>query len=150
MANKALFGSTRGRATPKATTKNAAGGAAYAFTPEHALAQLACTGTFNDTFYEKGADQLKAIRQAADQCSPEFIAQVAIYARTKGYMKDMPAALAVMLSKADPALLDKVFDPLSIGRNPRFDCLFGIRVYTEPASHEELHYGRLFPWRIAG
>ena len=111
MANKQLFGQTpRGRTVPAADTKNQAGGLAYSFTPEHALAQLACTGTFNDTFYGKAVDQLEGVRKAADQCSPEFVAKCAVYARTAGYMKDMPAALAVMLSKADPVLLDKVFD----------------------------------------
>lgn len=117
MANKALFNqkksSTARRTSPSVPatdTTNRAGGVAYSMTAEHALAQLACTGTFNDTFYAKGVDQIEGIRQAADKCSPEFIAQAALYAREKGFMKDMPAALAVMLSKADPALLDKVFD----------------------------------------
>jgi len=111
MANKALFGrAPRGRHVPAADTKNQAGGHAYSMTPEHALAQLACTGTFNDTFYGQAADQLEGIRQAADQCSPEYVAKCAVYAREKGYMKDMPAALAVMLSKADPVLLDLIFD----------------------------------------
>lgn len=110
MANKTLFNSTRGRAVPAATTKNQAGGLAYEFTPEHTLAQLAFTGTFSDTFYGKAADQLDALRQAADKVSPTYLAKCAIAAREKGYMKDMPAALAVILSKADPVLLDRVFD----------------------------------------
>lgn len=111
MANKALFGQTpRGPQVRETDTKNRAGGIAYSFGPEHALAQLACTGTFNDTFYGKAVDQLEGIRKAADQCSPEYLAKVALYAREKGYMKDMPAALAVMLSKSDPALLDVIFD----------------------------------------
>jgi 60 kDa SS-A/Ro ribonucleoprotein len=110
MANKALFRTaSRGRQAPPADTKNAAGGMAYSFTAEHQLAQLASTGTFNDTFYEKGKDQLDALRHAADKVSPEFIAKCAVYAREKAFMKDMPAALAVVLSKADPVLLDKIF-----------------------------------------
>lgn len=111
MANKALFrSSTPGRKVPEANTKNRAGGVAYAFGPEHALAQLACTGTFNDTFYGKAVDQLEGIRKAGDQVSADYLAKVALYSRQKGYMKDMPAALSVMLSKGDPALLDLVFD----------------------------------------
>lgn len=111
MANKALFkNASPGVAAPQTDTVNRAGGRAYSFSAEHALAQIACTGTFNDTFYGTGVDQLEGIRKAADQCSPEFVAKTALYAREKGYMKDMPAALAVMLSKADPALLDKIFD----------------------------------------
>lgn len=111
MANKSLFPSpsTPGPQIPVADTVNRAGGKAYKHGPEHALAQLAATGTFNDTFYGKGTDQLKAVREAADGCSPMFVAQVAIWARSKGFMKDMPAALAVMLTKADPALADVVF-----------------------------------------
>lgn len=110
MANQNLFKSSRGAVAPATTSINQAGGQAYEFTPEHALAQLACTGNFNDTFYGKAADQLEALRQAASKCSPKFLAQCALYAREKGYMKDMPAALAVILSKSDPVLLDTIFD----------------------------------------
>lgn len=110
MANKAVFNSTRGPSVPVTNTKNAAGGAAYAHSHEHTLAQLAFTGTFNDTFYEKGSDQLKILREAAEHCDSAYIAQCALAAREQGFMKDMPAALAVVLSKRDPALLDKIFD----------------------------------------
>jgi 60 kDa SS-A/Ro ribonucleoprotein len=111
VANKATFGSaTKGRAIPATDTKNKAGGTAYGFGPQHALAQLAVTGTFNETFYGSGVDQLEGIRVAADQCSPEFVAKAAIYARQKGGMKDMPAALMAMLSKADTRLFDIAFE----------------------------------------
>jgi len=110
MVNKNLFKTSRGKQVPAATTVNSAGGAAYAMGPEAALAQLAFTGTFNDTFYQKAVDQLTGIRQAADKVSPTYIAQCALAAREKGFMKDMPAALAVILSKADPVLLDRIFD----------------------------------------
>jgi 60 kDa SS-A/Ro ribonucleoprotein len=111
MANKSLFGSSpAGKSVPVADATNEAGGRAHKLAPRALLAQVACTGTFNKTFYNDGDDQLQLIRQAADQCSPEFVAKCAIYSRQNGGMKDMPAALAVMLSKADPVLLDRVFD----------------------------------------
>ena len=114
MANKAIFqGATAGRSVPATDTVNNAGGRAYEFGPKHALAQLACTGTFNETFYGTAVDQLEGIRKAADQVEPTFLAKCAVYARQKGGMKDMPAALIVMLSKADPALCSLVF-PLVI------------------------------------
>jgi 60 kDa SS-A/Ro ribonucleoprotein len=113
MASKSVFGSTvPGRSVPATDTTNEAGGRAYALPPRHVLAQLACTGTFNKTYYGEGKDQLQLIRENADQCSPEFIAKCAIYARQSGHMKDMPAALAVMLSKADPKLFDRCFDAI--------------------------------------
>ena len=74
----------------------------------------AVTGTFNDTFYGAAEDQLDALRQAADACSPRYVAQAAVYARQRGGMKDMPAALCVILSKADMALLDKVDAPVVV------------------------------------
>jgi len=110
VANKAVFQSaSAGRSVPATDTTNKAGGTAYQFGPKHALAQLACTGTFNPTYYTSPVDQLEGIRQAADQVEPVFLAKCAVYARQKGGMKDMPAALMVMLSKADPRLCDLVF-----------------------------------------
>ena len=109
MPNQQLFSSPRRPAAPPAEALNEAGGLAYAFAPRHALAQLAATGTFNRTFYGEPVDQLEGIRRAADRCSPEFVAKTALYARERGHMKDMPAALCAMLSKADPSLLRRVF-----------------------------------------
>jgi 60 kDa SS-A/Ro ribonucleoprotein len=98
MSNKQMFKSEKGHHVPAADTFNEAGGPAYAFTPEHALAQLACTGCFSNTFYSAAETQLETVVTLANQCSSEYIAQTAIYARQAGFMKDMPAALLVFLS----------------------------------------------------
>lgn len=108
MVNKRLFNSRT--PLPAADTKNAAGGLAYSLAPEHALAQLAATGTLHATFHATAEAQLDLVREAADRCAPEFVAKAAVFARQRGHMKDMPAALCAMLSKADPRLLDLVFD----------------------------------------
>lgn len=104
MANKSLFSSKSAKAKkakPVTDTVNPAGGVAYAFTAEQALAQYANTGCLTDTYYANAKDQLSEVLKFADQCSPEFIAKCAIYARKKGFMKDMPALLcAVLASKA--------------------------------------------------
>lgn len=111
MANKNVFGSHSIHSNIPATdTHNAAGGKAYSLTAEEALAQLAATGTFNKTFYGEGNDQLKAVFEMADKVSPLYLAQTAVYARQKAAMKDMPAALAVMLTKADSTLASLVFE----------------------------------------
>jgi 60 kDa SS-A/Ro ribonucleoprotein len=107
VANKALFNRVRGR---PADAKNAAGGVAYALSPEHALAQLAVTGTLHATYYATAEAQLDQVREVADRCAPEFVAKAAVHARERGHMKDLPAALCAMLTKADPALLDAVFE----------------------------------------
>lgn len=76
---------------------NDAGGVAYKLSDEAALAQYAVTGTFNDTYYAGAQTQLDRLIELAAKCSSEYIAKTAVYARQKGYMKDMPAALCAVL-----------------------------------------------------
>jgi len=109
MANKTLFSSLKSF-LPRATAVTEAGGAAYQLAPKHALAQIAATGCFNGTFYASGASQLDELKKLIDQVDDNvFLAKLAVYARERAYMKDMPAALLVVLSKRDPALLHRVF-----------------------------------------
>lgn len=101
MANKNLFkgtGAGRGNVTlvPTDTTNNAGGGA-YKFSAEHELAQLVCTGMLGDTFYVSAKDQLARVLDLASKVSPEYLAQLAIYSREQGKMKDMPALACAML-----------------------------------------------------
>lgn len=112
MANKNLFKSTSTKRTVKpADTTNNAGGRAYKMSDRAALAQIAATNCFNGTFYASAEDNLKLAKTAALALrnDPEFIAKVAVYSRTKGYMKDMPAFLAVALADFDKPLFRKVF-----------------------------------------
>jgi 60 kDa SS-A/Ro ribonucleoprotein len=112
MANKSLFSTLRGTLVPAATARNEAGGAAYALSPKAALAQFAATGCFNSTFYASNDEQLTNVLNLCThpEVEPEFIAKLALYARTKGHMKDMPALLAAVLSSFSPGLLAEVFD----------------------------------------
>ena len=107
MSNKSLFTSVS-KSAP-ANTTNEAGGRAYAFSPEHALAQYAATGTFNQTFYASEVDQLKKVLVLAMQVDTEFIAKTAVYCREKGLMKDMPAFLTAMVAACDVRVLAKIF-----------------------------------------
>jgi 60 kDa SS-A/Ro ribonucleoprotein len=110
MANKSLFASIKAL-LPRAAARNEAGGRAYALAPKHALAQLAATGTFGNAFYVTAENQLGQLRKLIDQVDDNvFLAKLAVYARERAYMKDMPAALLVMLSKRDTQLLHRVFD----------------------------------------
>ena len=110
MANKTLFKTIAGKLLPKADTMNEAGGQAYRFSPEQALAQYATTGCMNGTFYASAEMQLDAVLKLADKVAPEFIAKTALYARRDGYMKDMPALLVAVLSVRSPGLMAEVFD----------------------------------------
>ena len=109
MANKNLFQTVRGIFAPKTDTINEAGGTAYKLSPKHALAQYAATGCFSQTFYADAGEQLEKVLYLTKELDAEFVAKTAIYAREKGFMKDMPALLVAVLSTKDKALFEKTF-----------------------------------------
>lgn len=109
MANRNVFASAS-KSVPQATTVNKAGGRAYELAPKAALAQMAVTGVFNNTFYADASSQLADVKNlVASIGDVEFLAKLAVYTRTKAYMKDMPSFLAAVLASKDVALLSKVF-----------------------------------------
>jgi 60 kDa SS-A/Ro ribonucleoprotein len=109
MANKNLFQTVRGLFIPKTDTINEAGGTAYKLIPKHALAQYAATGCFSNTFYADAGEQLEKVLALTKELDAEFIAKLAVYAREKGFMKDMPALLVAVLSTKHKALFEKTF-----------------------------------------
>jgi 60 kDa SS-A/Ro ribonucleoprotein len=109
MANKNLFQTVKGMFAPKADAINEAGGAAYKLSPKQALAQYAATGCFSHTFYTDAGEQLDKVLELTKELDAEFVAKVAVYAREKGFMKDVPALLVAVLSTKDKALFEKTF-----------------------------------------
>jgi 60 kDa SS-A/Ro ribonucleoprotein len=110
MANKNIFSSIK-RLLPRADAINEAGGRAYQLAPKHALAQLAATGCFNGAYYASAETQLDEFKRLIDLVDDNvYLAKLAVYARERAFMKDMPAAIVVALSKRDTALLHRVFD----------------------------------------
>src|SRR4028119_1494290 len=109
MANKNLFQTVKGLFTPKADAINEAGGLAYELSPKQALAQYAATGCFSHTFYADASEQLDKVLELTKELDAEFVAKTAIYAREKGFMKDMPALLVAVLASKDKALFEKTF-----------------------------------------
>ncbi len=109
MANKSLFASTAGELLPRTDAKNRHQAPAYAYHPRHALAQLAVTGTLQDTFYADAREQLDEVLCLAAAVEPEFLAKAAIYARQRGRMKDMPALMTAILSLRGPEFFPRAF-----------------------------------------
>jgi 60 kDa SS-A/Ro ribonucleoprotein len=110
MANKSLFSSQTSR-LPQADAVNEAGGRAYKLEPKHALAQVAATGAFGDAFYSTAETQFEEVLKLIDEVDDnQYLAKLALYAREKAFMKDMPAALLVALSVRDTELMHRVFD----------------------------------------
>ena len=109
MANKKLFKTLAGKLLPKADAVNEAGGRAYKLSPKAALAQYAVTVCLNNTFYADAETQLAKVIELSRQVDAVFIAQLALYARERGHMKDMPALLCAVLAVKDVAMLKAVF-----------------------------------------
>jgi 60 kDa SS-A/Ro ribonucleoprotein len=109
MANFQLFQSIKGKFLPAADTANAALAPAYAMSPRHQLAQYAATGCLNATYYANAEAQLATVLALCEQVDAGFIAQCAVYCRERGYMKDMPALLAVVLAAKGADELAPVF-----------------------------------------
>jgi 60 kDa SS-A/Ro ribonucleoprotein len=109
MANKGLFASAIAKLLPATDTVNREGAPAYALGAEAKLAQLAATGTLNDSFYATAETHLAEAIAAAKAADPMFVAKAAVYARKAGAMKDMPALLTAYLTVAEPDLAVRVF-----------------------------------------
>jgi 60 kDa SS-A/Ro ribonucleoprotein len=110
MANKGLFKSLVGKLIPQTNAVNSEFAPAYAFSANQALAQYSATGCMNSTFYASAEDQLETVLKLANEVEPEFVAKAALFCRSKGYMKDLPALLCAVLSVRSPGLLAEVFD----------------------------------------
>jgi 60 kDa SS-A/Ro ribonucleoprotein len=109
MANTSLFQSIRGALLPAATTRNDAGAPAYELSPKATLARLAATGCLTRTFYASAESQLDRVLDLAAQVDVDFVAQTALFARRKGFMKDMPALLCAVLATRDLDRLTEIF-----------------------------------------
>ena len=109
MVNLQLFQTLKGALLPAADTHNHEGAAAYSLGPRHQLAQMALTGCLSQTFYASAEEQLGQVAELVAKVEPPFVAKVAIYARERGYMKDMPATLAAALAVRDVELLAQAF-----------------------------------------
>ena len=109
MANKNLFASIAGKLAMKTDAFNRAGGRAYALTPKAALAQYAATGCLNGTFYASAGEQLEAVLTLCAKVDDLFIARTAVYARERGFMKDLPALLCAVLATRNTGLLEAIF-----------------------------------------
>ena len=110
MANTQLFASQRAAPAPLATARNEAGGRAYVRKPEATLALYASTGCLNGVFYADAETQLAQVLDLCRQVPAEFVAKTAIYARQRGYMKDMPALLLAYLANRDGEAMTAAFD----------------------------------------
>jgi hypothetical protein len=82
----------------KNQTVNYAGAKAFTLSPEMELYTAVVTWSLNDSFYEKDEARLNRLRKLIYECKPEFVGKLAVYARTKMYMRSVPLVLVTELA----------------------------------------------------
>lgn len=83
----------------KNQTINYEGAKAFAMTPEMELYATVVTWSLNDSFYEKDEARLQRLRVLIAKCTPVFVGKLAVYARTKMYMRSVPLVLVTELAR---------------------------------------------------
>ncbi|WP_254070811.1 TROVE domain-containing protein [Pedobacter sp. L105] len=78
---------------------NNEGAKAYQLSPEMELYTAVVTWSLNDSFYEKNEDRLIRLQNLISMCNPVFVGKLAIYARTKMYLRSVPLVLVTELAK---------------------------------------------------
>ena len=80
-------------------TVNLAGGEAYSQTSELELISILLTSFANDQYYRSANDTFTKLSQLIKSCDKKFVAQSAIYARTKFGMRSITHVVASELAK---------------------------------------------------
>lgn len=79
--------------------ENKAGGLSHKQSPELELVSILLTYFVSDGFYEKSNDTLTRLKSLIEICNPKFVAQAAIFARTKYGMRSISHVAASELAK---------------------------------------------------
>lgn len=85
--------------TAPTKTTNLAGGAAYKQSSELELVSVLLTSFAQDQYYRKADDTFARLKQLIASANPRFVAQAAIYARTKFGMRSITHVAAAELAK---------------------------------------------------
>ena len=83
----------------KKSELNYEGAKAYAMAPELELYSAVVTASLSDSFYEKQDERVDRIAKLIGKVSPEFVARLAVYARTEMHLRSIPLLLLVELAK---------------------------------------------------
>jgi 60 kDa SS-A/Ro ribonucleoprotein len=83
----------------KTIITNHEGAKAFKINPEMELYTMVVTWSLNDTFYEKDKTRMERLHKLIAQCNPVFVGKLAVYARTKMYMRSVPLLLVTELAK---------------------------------------------------
>lgn len=80
------------------TIKNYEGAVAFKLSPELELYSAVVTAGLSNNFYEKSDTRITRIKELIQKNDAEYVAQLAVYARSDMYMRSVPLILAVELA----------------------------------------------------
>ena len=83
----------------KNQTVNHEGAKAFTLSHEMELYTAVVTWSLNDSFYEKDEARLVRLQKLITTCDLTFVGKLAVYARTKMYMRSVPLVLVTELAK---------------------------------------------------
>ncbi|MBT28656.1 MAG: ribonucleoprotein [Thalassobius sp.] len=81
--------------------ENYEGETAYKMSPEMELYSAVVTTSLNNNFYEQDVKRLERLQSLIDENDPEFVAQLAVYAREKMHLRSVPLVLLTELAKVN-------------------------------------------------
>lgn len=120
----------------KDKVRNYEGEVAYKLDPTLELYTAACCASLQPKFYVPSVqDDLDRLRGLIAKCDPEFVANLAIYAREKMHLRSIPLVLAVELAKVHhgDSLVSKTVSRVI----QRADELTEILAYYEQANRRD-------------
>jgi len=86
-------------AIDQSKTTNHEGAEAFTLSSEMELYKTVCTSVLQNKFYESSNQTLNRIRSLINQCDPEYVARLAVYARKEMNLRTIPLVLTVELAK---------------------------------------------------
>ena len=84
---------------PSTKTVNMAGGEAFKFDVQTELVHAVLTTFLDDKYYEKGKDRIARIARLVKENNPEFVAKLAVVARTEFNLRSVSTLLIAELAK---------------------------------------------------
>ena len=119
----------------KNKTTNYEGETAYKLSPEWNLYTAAVTSSLSNKFYESAQARVDELRRLIKLCDSTFVAQLAVYTRSKMNMRSIPLVLAVELAKVHKG--DATVRKMVSGIVKRADEITELLAYYQLANKRE-------------
>ena len=117
MKRKTIWRKLRQEAIPEPEKANKEGFPSYKRTIEEEVLSVLMTGSTANLFYVKAEENIKEMLDVLRRCNDlQFLAKATVYARNKGFMRTLPIASLVEISRRSPKVFKEIAD--KVCQNP--------------------------------